>query len=55
MKPYMKYDKREKLHRNHLLRQYATDHPNMSYTVLGNIFRITKQRVGVIIKKGERL
>lgn len=52
METYIDHDKREKHHRNHLLRQFASDHPDMSYRELGNIFRITKQRVGIIINNG---
>ena len=53
MEQYERYDKREKRHRNHLLRQYAADHPELSDTKIGQIFRISKQRVRVIKAKGE--
>lgn len=54
MEQYLRYDKREKRHRNHLLCQYAKDHPELSDSKIGAIFRITKQRVRIIKTNGER-
>ncbi len=49
----MKYDGLRKIERNKALREYAEKHPNSSLQEIGEIFGISKQRVSIILKKGE--
>jgi len=52
---HLRNDGKEKQARNQLLRQYAKGNPELSYTQIGAIFNITKQRVEKILNKGKRL
>ena len=52
---WMKPDTMKKLHRNFLLRDYATSHPELSFAQIGKIFRISRQRVSIIMKDGTKM
>ncbi len=45
-----KYEKLRNTDRNKLLEDYAAEHPEASLSEIGKVFRITKQRVGELLK-----
>ena len=49
---WMKPDTMKKLHRDSLLTEYAAAHPELSLAEIGKIFRISRQRVSIIMKGG---
>lgn len=48
-----RYLNQRKTDRNLLLEQYAKEHPEASYSDIGKMFSITKQRVQQILKAAE--
>jgi len=46
-----KYDKVTKTKRNQQLREYALKHTELSQEEIGEIFRISRQRVSQILKR----
>jgi DNA-directed RNA polymerase specialized sigma subunit len=47
----MKYEKITKTARNEAVREYARTHKELSHREIGEVFRISKQRIGQILKK----
>jgi len=47
---WAKPDSMKKLQRNHLLKDYVCDHPELPLHKIGAIFQITHQRVSQILK-----
>ena len=47
----VKYDSMRKLKRNEIIRQYAATHSKATLVEIGEIFRISRQRVYTILKK----
>jgi predicted DNA-binding protein YlxM (UPF0122 family) len=50
----MKYENITKVARNAALREYFVAHPELSQEEIGEVFGISKQRVGQLIKKGQK-
>ena len=46
----MRYDSMRKLKRNQMLRDYAAAHPELSLKEIGEVFRITRQRVQYLLR-----
>lgn len=49
----MKYERTTKTVRNKMVRDYHNAHPELSLKEIGDIFNISKQRVSVLISKGD--
>jgi len=45
-----RYDKIRKNDRNQMLEEYADNHPEATYTKIGELFGISKQRVSELLK-----
>ncbi len=47
----MKYERVTKVKRNQQLWEYVQQHPELSLTEIGEIFRISRQRVAQLLKR----
>ena len=47
----MRYDKVTKTHRNQQLYEYAEKHSELSQEEIGEVFRISRQRVSKLLQK----
>jgi DNA-directed RNA polymerase specialized sigma subunit len=50
----MKYESITKTARNNMVREYAQAHPELSHKEIGQVFRVSKQRIGQILKKAAK-